>query len=91
MKNLPLCAILINYPRKEQVMKSNFEERLEALCGAEGLKAAKQLLKQNLLCGAWHDEAGHIHGVFKEEKGRVSCRVEPGINALSECSFCRDL
>ena len=72
-------------------MKSNFEERLEALCGAEGLKAAKQLLKQNLLCGAWHDEAGHIHGVFREEKGRVSCRVEPGINAVSECSSCRDL
>ncbi|MBR2873203.1 MAG: hypothetical protein IKB99_06880, partial [Lentisphaeria bacterium] len=72
-------------------MKSNFEERLEALCGADGLKGAKQLLKQNLLCGAWHDEAGHIHGVFKEDSGRVHCRVEPGEKAVSECSKCRDL
>ena len=71
-------------------MKSNFEERLEQLCGAEGLKAAKQLLKQNALCGAWHDESGNIHGVFKQTNGRCSCKVTPGENAVSECSFCKD-
>ena len=72
-------------------MKSNFEERMEQLCGAEGFKAAKQLLKQDLLCGVWHDEAGHLHGVFRENTGRVTCHVIPGLDAVSECSACRDL
>ena len=71
-------------------MKSNFEERLEKLCGADGLKAAKQLLKQNALCGAWHDESGNIRGVFKHSHGRCTCKVTPGENAVSECSFCKD-
>lgn len=71
-------------------MKSNFEERLEKLCGAEGLKAAKQLLKQNCLCGAWHDEAGNIHGVFRQECGRTECMVVPGDDAVSECSRCEN-
>ena len=72
-------------------MKSNFEERLEQLCGAEGLKNAKQLLKQNCLCGAWHDEAGALHGIFKHDKGEIRCRVTPGDHAVSECTNCRDL
>ena len=59
-------------------MKSGFEEKLEAFCGEAGLKAAKQLLKRNCLSGAWHDEAGHLHGVFLGERGAVSCTVIPG-------------
>ena len=72
-------------------MKSAFEEKLEAFCGEEELKAAKQLLKRNCLGGAWHDEAGHLHGVFLEEKGAVDCTVIPGEHAVSGCSCCREL
>ena len=72
-------------------MKSGFEERLEKLCGADGLKAAKQLLKQNRICGAWHDEKGNLCGAFRGQYGIVSCSVEPGDNAVSECSACTEL
>lgn len=72
-------------------MKSGFEERLEKLGGAEGLKGAKLLLKQNCLYGAWHDENGRLHGVFRRKDGMVTCVVEPGENAVSECSGCSDL
>ena len=72
-------------------MKSGFEEKLEAFCGEAELKAAKQLLKRNCLTGAWHDEAGRLHGVFLEERGAVECTVIPGEHAVSECSECREL
>ncbi|MCQ2378920.1 MAG: DEAD/DEAH box helicase [Victivallaceae bacterium] len=67
-------------------MKSSFEERLAARCGAENVKAAKQLLKNDRLLGAWRDRENRLCGRFSDEEGAsFECAVETGDEARSFC------
>ncbi len=68
-------------------MKPTFEQRLTERCGAEQLKAAKQLLKNQTLQGVWRDVDGHLWGRFYTPGAPAfECRVTPGDQASSQCS-----
>ena len=60
---------------------------MTALAGAEAFKAAKQLLKQKRLLGAWRDRQHRICAVFKAgDLPEVHCAVQTGDEPLCECS-----
>lgn len=67
-------------------MKKSFEDRLLELSGAEELKAAKLLLKQNRLCGAWRDREGRLCGSFRLASGRIETQVRTGEKPSASCS-----
>ncbi len=71
-------------------MKSSFEDRLIRRCGEANLKAAKQLLKNHFLLGAWRDQENRLCGRFANLSGApVETAVETGDEATSRCT-CRD-
>ncbi len=71
-------------------MKSSFEDRLISRCGEANLKAAKQLLKNHFLLGAWRDKENRLCGRFANESGApIETAVETGDEARSVCS-CKD-
>lgn len=69
-------------------MKKSFEDRLIELSGPAELKAAKQLLKQDRLAGAWHDREQWLCGRFRLPGVTVDTRLRTGENSACECT-CR--
>ncbi len=67
-------------------MKNSFEDRLDVLAGAAGVKAAKQLLKNHRLTGAWRDSGGTMHGRFAGSAGAVDVSVPPGETGEFSCT-----
>ena len=67
-------------------MKKSFEERLQEISGPAELKAAKGLLKNGRLTGAWRDREGRLCGHFHLNEGGVDCRVRTGDTPAAVCS-----
>jgi len=66
-------------------MKKSFEERLQDCSGAAELKAAKGLLKNGRLAGAWRDRSGKLCGRFRLTDGTVDTWVRTGEEPSGSC------
>ena len=66
---------------------SAFEEKIIAQCGEDAFKAAKQLLKNRRLLGAWRDGGNRLHGRFEPENG-TAIQVELTTGGDSAKAIC---
>lgn len=65
---------------------SAFEERLIAYSSESTLKSAKQLLKNNLISGAFRDAHGVLHAVFSDKNGiKKHVHLQLGDQVRSQC------
>ena len=67
---------------------SAFEERLIGYSSESTLKNAKQLLKNNLIKGAFRDAHGVLHAVFEDKnsvQSHVHLQLDPDVKSQCDC------